>query len=461
MRQLFVSYARENRSVVDGLVRHLNSLGHRPWMDSSLRGGQSWWDEILRRIAECDAFVAIVSQHTLTSVACQRELEWALALNKPVVPVAVGLRRDALPRQLATLQIVDFLTTAETAIDVAGSLAELPPAPALLNELPEAPTVPLSHLSELVDQVSQREPLREHEQRQILIRLEAALRSLDPDEQDGASYVLKAFNARSDVLRDVDRALSQLLAATERDKRQRVERAERCDPESVFTHPARSDRLIERDHVEDSDDIEMYAKDVELPTRGYEEQLNRLEQRRGKARATLERPTSHVRAEPKSSEWRRAEAHQAIGVLDQLRTKLNRVSDLTDAYYLVVRRRTECSRFAQRTERLYGEPSADEFRLQNQRDVAKEFDILDDPLHADVAVKIPNLRERADDYESILTSTSGLVNELRARPVDGREAYLNAEQLEKFWQKVLDELYREIRDECKRMKDLADEMKRS
>ena len=89
MRQLFISYARENKPDIEALVRDLDALGYEAWFDSALRGGQSWWDEILRRIADSDAFVAVVSDQTLNSVACKRELAWALALGKPVLPLAV------------------------------------------------------------------------------------------------------------------------------------------------------------------------------------------------------------------------------------------------------------------------------------------------------------------------------------------------------------------------------------
>ena len=81
MRQLFISYARENRPDVEALVHDLHSLGYDTWLDTSLRGGQTWWHEILQRIADSDVFVAIISGNTLRSVACKRELEWALALN--------------------------------------------------------------------------------------------------------------------------------------------------------------------------------------------------------------------------------------------------------------------------------------------------------------------------------------------------------------------------------------------
>src|ERR1700752_3976461 len=104
MRQLFISYARENKPDVEALVRDLHALGYQPWVDSSLRRGQTWWHEILHRIADSDVFVAIVSGHTLSSV--ERELDWALALNKPELPLAVERLPDALPRVNRTLLAV-------------------------------------------------------------------------------------------------------------------------------------------------------------------------------------------------------------------------------------------------------------------------------------------------------------------------------------------------------------------
>ena len=36
----------------------------------ALRGGQDWWEEILQRIADSDAFLAIISRAALNSTAC-------------------------------------------------------------------------------------------------------------------------------------------------------------------------------------------------------------------------------------------------------------------------------------------------------------------------------------------------------------------------------------------------------
>ena len=211
MRQLFISYARENKPDVEALVRDLHALGHQTWVDSSLRGGQTWWHEILQRIADSDVFVAIVSGHTLSSVACKRELEWALALNKPVLPLAVERLPDALPRTLSMRQIIDYSQSGrEAAFALAGALGTLPPAPPAPEQLPEPPAAPLSYLSDLVEQVGQSEPLTQQQQHQILIQLEPALRSADAEERRGGRYVLEMFSRRGDLYADVDRTLAQM-----------------------------------------------------------------------------------------------------------------------------------------------------------------------------------------------------------------------------------------------------------
>ncbi|MGV1006401.1 MAG: TIR domain-containing protein [Candidatus Nanopelagicales bacterium] len=209
LRKLFVSYARENRPYVDELVRHLDALGYETWVDTALRGGQSWWEEILRQISECDVFTAIVSKNSLNSVACKRELKWALALGKPVLPIAVERLPEALPRHFSVRQIVDYSEPGqEAAFALAGALANLPPAPVLPDPLPEPPAAPLSYLTDLVDQVSQPDPLSHEQQHQILTQLQPALRSADPEEQRGARYILDTFSRREEIYADVGRTLA-------------------------------------------------------------------------------------------------------------------------------------------------------------------------------------------------------------------------------------------------------------
>ena len=169
MRRLYVSDARGSRSEVDELVRHLHVLGYETWTDSSLRGDQAWWDEILRSIVDCDAFLAIISSRSVNSPACRSELDWAVALGKPVLPIAVEPLPDALPSNISTRQIVDYSNPGpDSAFAVAGALAALPAAPPPPEPLPAPPPAPPSQLSgvddaseNLSDVVPQQEPVAE------------------------------------------------------------------------------------------------------------------------------------------------------------------------------------------------------------------------------------------------------------------------------------------------------------
>lgn len=221
MKRLFVSYSRANKADVHELTRRLAGLGYQVWVDSSLHGGQSWWDEVLRQIAECDAFIAIVSRDSLNSVACQRELEWALALGKSVLPVAVEHLMEALPREISTRQIVDYSEpTQDAAYALFGALTALPPQPPRPDVLPEPPAAPLSYLTDLIEQVTQPAALTQQQQRQILTQLQPALRSADPEEQQGAQYVLDRFSRRDDLYADVNGILTQVLRAESQDPAQ-------------------------------------------------------------------------------------------------------------------------------------------------------------------------------------------------------------------------------------------------
>jgi DNA-binding beta-propeller fold protein YncE len=211
--KLFISYARDNRADVLALVEHLGIMGHDTWVDAALRGGQDWWHEILDRIADTDVVIAIYSSAALNSTACGREFEWATALGKPVIPVAVEPPPTALPSRFARRQIIDYSQPADrplAALQLQGALATLPPPPPLPDPLPEPPAAPLSYLTDLIDEVTGTAPIDHDRQHVILVRLEPALRSRDREERRGGSDILERFSERRDIFADVDRVITRL-----------------------------------------------------------------------------------------------------------------------------------------------------------------------------------------------------------------------------------------------------------
>jgi hypothetical protein len=132
-------------------------------------------------------------------------------MDKPVLPLAVGPLPDALPRSLSTRHITPYSPSSrEAAFSLAGALGNLPPVQPAPSPLPQAPLAPLSYLTDLVDHVNQSEPLTLDHQREILVRLEPALDSADPEEARGARYVLETFSKRDDLYADIGQSLAKL-----------------------------------------------------------------------------------------------------------------------------------------------------------------------------------------------------------------------------------------------------------
>jgi hypothetical protein len=65
MAKTFVSYSRKSEAAAKALVADLENLGHTPWFDQDLSGGQAWWDQILATIRGCDIFVFVLDPDSL------------------------------------------------------------------------------------------------------------------------------------------------------------------------------------------------------------------------------------------------------------------------------------------------------------------------------------------------------------------------------------------------------------
>ncbi len=152
-------------------------------------------------------FIAVISRAALNSTACRRELDWAEALGRPILPVAVELLPAALPRRFARRQITDYSQCEQrdrAALILQGGLGAVPAAPPLPEPLPESPAPPLSYLNDLIDRITQPTAIDHDQQLEILGKLETALRSVDPEERRGGQDILERFSSRRDLHPDVE-----------------------------------------------------------------------------------------------------------------------------------------------------------------------------------------------------------------------------------------------------------------
>lgn len=211
-KRVFISYAREDRLAVDAVVEGLRSLGNEAWLDTSLAGGQAWWDAILDEILDCDVFLEAMSPSALESEACNREREYAHALSKPILPVLVrAVSMEALPSDLALLQCVDYTApTADAAFHLARGIDQCAGAQVVPTELPPRPPVPLSYLSSISDCI-RASSLSLDEQLALVAKLRGAI-GHDSDRA-GALELLNRLQQREDLFlscaEEIDRTLTE------------------------------------------------------------------------------------------------------------------------------------------------------------------------------------------------------------------------------------------------------------
>src|SRR5512145_3436038 len=107
MPPIFVCYSRVDQPVTEQLAGLLRKAYDHVWYDENLHGGEEWWAEILKEIARCQHFLFMMSDESIASEWCRRELDEARRLSKHIVPVLVRAR-TFVPDELQKLQRIDM-----------------------------------------------------------------------------------------------------------------------------------------------------------------------------------------------------------------------------------------------------------------------------------------------------------------------------------------------------------------
>lgn len=211
MAALFLSYSRDDTDQISVLANDIRSLGHDPWLDRELTGGQRWWDHILEEIRGCDAFVVAVSASSMDSRACVAEYEYAVTLGKPVLPVMVraGVADRLMPPHLAQLHRVDYTTGDKAAFAALNrAVGSLPASSALPDPLPPAPAVPASYLYDLKTEIEASGAMAPDVQAQLVAELRSRLDSGHAHADIAA--LVQRFRQRDDLLVRTDQDLTAL-----------------------------------------------------------------------------------------------------------------------------------------------------------------------------------------------------------------------------------------------------------
>src|SRR5450432_1691207 len=116
--KLFISYSREDKAWVDELSRALrDKASHDILTDRRLVPADDWWATILENVESCACFVYLMTKPSVESIYCAAELRYALALNKPILPVM--LKPCDTPSELSLRQIHPIVISEDTNLDTA------------------------------------------------------------------------------------------------------------------------------------------------------------------------------------------------------------------------------------------------------------------------------------------------------------------------------------------------------
>ncbi|MEM1135721.1 MAG: TIR domain-containing protein [Bacteroidota bacterium] len=110
MTDVFISYASENSMLRDRVKNALASYAITTWVhNKDIRSGQDFATAINEGIEHADSLVFFISNQSLLSEYCRKELDYALALNKRIIPVLIEKEITVeQPKELAALQFIDF-----------------------------------------------------------------------------------------------------------------------------------------------------------------------------------------------------------------------------------------------------------------------------------------------------------------------------------------------------------------
>ena len=219
---VFVSYSSRDRDAVKSLTQDLQDADEQVWMDQRLAAGEAWWRAILEQIRGCDVFIVALSQNSIESKPCQAELQYAQALDLPILPVQVGPVDSMQLNPLATVQAIDYRhPTPNTGMRLIAALhrerARRQPLP---SPLPDEPPVPFEYLIRLYTIIAGPDQLSPRDQAVLVAQLQVGLREDGQHEAARKDIVmlLGRLRDREDVTyrtrTDVDAILASIDAVS-------------------------------------------------------------------------------------------------------------------------------------------------------------------------------------------------------------------------------------------------------
>lgn len=88
-KYIFVSYCHKDKKHIFPIIERLSRDGYRVWYDEGIDPGSEWPEIIARHLNGCATCIAFISENSLNSHNCRREINFALLKKKPFISVVI------------------------------------------------------------------------------------------------------------------------------------------------------------------------------------------------------------------------------------------------------------------------------------------------------------------------------------------------------------------------------------
>jgi hypothetical protein len=103
--RVFLAYSHEDRILLNDAIEVLENNGLIPLCDNNIVGGKSFTDEIKRMITHAHIFLPLINASSALRPWVHQETGYALAMNIPILPVAVGQVPGEMTAQLHAIMV--------------------------------------------------------------------------------------------------------------------------------------------------------------------------------------------------------------------------------------------------------------------------------------------------------------------------------------------------------------------
>lgn len=103
--RVFLAYSHEDRKFLGDAIKVLEKNGLIPLCDNNIVGGKSFTDEIKRMITHAHIFLPLITESSSLRPWVHQETGYALAMNIPILPVAIGRVPGEMTAQLHAIMV--------------------------------------------------------------------------------------------------------------------------------------------------------------------------------------------------------------------------------------------------------------------------------------------------------------------------------------------------------------------